>query len=181
MKPFNFLLILIHFLVISHHSQGQSLGEIILNDKEGTFEASSALELDSLKKTETNGARVYNFESFEINHIEIRKDRPARIYYAKKDIMPPCIFSHVPSYPTVDKIIQIKSLLLLSATLGQTHLIIEEHSYWSFFKISEGSLHLMHIEVLRGEGDKIDCISIYEASKEYSKLVFDQQIFSPQK
>ena len=172
MNTFKISLLVVNIFALSHYAWGLSLGDVILRNEEGLFMAASVIDFDSVTKTKTDSASGYDFDHFHINQIQIRKGYPARIFYANKDIMPPCMFSHAAGYPPPEEIIQIKSLKMLSGVLGGASETKEKSLYWSFFKTTGKRIYLIHVRVLQGDGDNIDAMSIYEASANYLTFNF---------
>lgn len=165
MNIFKTLFSISTIFMITHHAFGRTLGDVILRGKDGLYMATSILEFDSVAKNQAGNSSDYIFDSFHINQIQIRKGFPARVFFALKDIMPPCLFLHAPCYPPSDEIIKINSLKILFEVLGHTNEKKGNTLYWSFFKISGIRIHLIHVEVSQGGGDTIDGMSIYECSE----------------
>lgn len=152
-------------------SMGSELSEVISNGGEGSYKLEETSELSPVTITASgSGGGAFQFERFLINHIQISNDRPAKIYYTKGDIMPPCLFVHVPSYPEADTIIRAKHIDQLRAVLGREGKTGDRASIWSYFKISPPTISVIYILASHIDDGKIDGISVFEAKGELAKM-----------
>jgi hypothetical protein len=162
------------FLIIMftcHFGYGSGLIDIISNGKEGTYDLNSIVNFTPVKKRSIGAVyTLTNFEVFEINHIEIRHQRPAIIYYQQLDVMPPCLFEHAPSYPEAEKILEAVNIDQLRGLLGREQTLDRQCSTWAFFKISPPSIKIIYIRVYRPDENKIEGVSVFESTGDLAEM-----------
>lgn len=117
------------------------------------------------RQTSGTGGNCYVYDKFLINNVRIRNSQPAQIYYTEGDIMPPCLFAHVPSYPEVDTILKVDHIDKLRAILGREMKTGDQVSTWGFFRVLPPNIGIIHISALYEPSGKIEGISVLAATK----------------